>query len=59
MLSRKFTDYAKHAAAVEQRVMQLLDGALREGGATVDNSQLDLQKSAPTRRGYKSSGRFN
>ncbi|MCL5104520.1 MAG: hypothetical protein M1133_10490 [Armatimonadetes bacterium] len=59
MMSKKaMFEYAKTAALAEQRILELLDGALREDFAD-RRSKVDLQKSARPRQGHQSSGRFN
>jgi len=47
--------HARLAAQAEQRIIELLDSALRDKPAD-DRSKVDLQKSAPARQGQDSSG---
>ena len=55
MSKKTIFDYAKSAAQAEQRILELLDSALRDDFAE-DRSDADLQDSARSRQGHGSSG---
>jgi hypothetical protein len=56
-MSRKtIFDYARAAAQAEQRIIEMMDSALREGLAEVDRSYVDLPRSAQPRQGHETSG---
>ena len=55
MSTKTIFDSARFAAQAEQRILDLLDSALREDYA-VDRSDVDLQDSAQARQGQDSSG---
>jgi|GEM_PF-1388571 len=56
-MSRKtIFDYARAAAQAEQRIIEMMDSALREGLAEVDRSDVDLPRSAQPRQGHETSG---
>lgn len=58
MMSKKtIFEYAKSAALAEQRILELLDCALRED-FTNRSSIVDRQKNARQRPGHQSSGGF-
>jgi hypothetical protein len=49
-------NYARVAAQAEQRLLELLDGALRDDLAEEDSSEVDLRSNAQPRQGQDSSG---
>lgn len=55
MSKKTIFDYAKMAAQAEQRILELLDGALRDDFAA-ERSEKDLQTRAHPRRGQEPSG---
>lgn len=56
-MSRKtIFDYAKTAAQAEIRILELLDGALRDDDLAENRSDVDLQKSAHPCQGKETSG---
>ena len=55
MSTKTIFDYARLAAQAEQRILDLLDSALREEYAA-DRSDVDLHDSAQPRQGQDSSG---
>ncbi len=55
MKKQSIFEYARSAAQAEQKILELLDGALKDDLAE-EHSDADIQMSARTRQGQKPSG---